>query len=67
MGTISVTTMAVLAIVSENYRAKKSLQQANAELEQRVFDRTRDLQESEAKAKELATTAEAANQAKSAF
>jgi signal transduction histidine kinase/DNA-binding NarL/FixJ family response regulator len=67
LGTISVTTMAVLAIVAENHRAEKSLQQANEELEQRVFDRTRDLQESEAKAKQLVTKAEAANQAKSHF
>ncbi len=64
---IAVTMMVVLAIVAENHTAKFSLQKANVELEERVFNRTRDLQDSEAKAKELATKAEAANQAKSIF
>ena len=67
IGVIALTMMAVVAIVAENHQAELSLQKANVELEQRVFDRTRDLQESEAKARELATKAEAANQAKSAF
>ncbi|MBD2569120.1 MASE1 domain-containing protein [Anabaena lutea] len=67
MGVISVTTMVMLAIVTENHQYRLNLKTANAELEQRVFERTRDLQESEAKAQELATKAEAANQAKSAF
>lgn len=67
MGVISVTTMVMLAIVTENHQYRLNLKTVNTELEQRVFDRTRDLQESEAKAQELATKAEAANQAKSAF
>ncbi|MBD2629431.1 MASE1 domain-containing protein [Trichormus variabilis] len=67
MGVISVTTMVMLAIVTENNQYRLNLKTVNTELEQRVFDRTRDLQESEAKAQELATKAEAANQAKSAF
>ncbi|WP_236721487.1 MASE1 domain-containing protein [Trichormus sp. NMC-1] len=67
IGVISVTTMVMLAIVTENHQYRLNLKTANAELEQRVFERTRDLQESEAKAQELATKAEAANQAKSAF
>ncbi|MBD2388386.1 MASE1 domain-containing protein [Cylindrospermum sp. FACHB-282] len=67
IGVIAMTTMAVMAIVAENRQAELSLQKANAELEQRVFDRTSALQESEAKAQELATKAEAANKAKSAF
>ncbi|TAF09271.1 MAG: response regulator, partial [Nostocales cyanobacterium] len=67
MGVISVTTMVMLAIVTENHQFRLNLKTANTELEQRVFERTRDLQDSEAKAQELATKAEAANQAKSAF
>ncbi|MBK1986580.1 MASE1 domain-containing protein [Sphaerospermopsis aphanizomenoides BCCUSP55] len=67
MGVISVTTMVMLAIVTENHKYRLYLKTANTELEQRVFDRTRDLQESESKAKELAAKAEAANQAKSVF
>ncbi|WP_016953094.1 MASE1 domain-containing protein [Anabaena sp. PCC 7108] len=67
IGVIAVTVMTMLAIVEENHQAKLNLEIANTELEQRVFDRTRDLQESEVKAKELASKAEAANQAKSAF
>jgi signal transduction histidine kinase/CheY-like chemotaxis protein len=67
MGVISVTTMVMLAIVTENHQYRLNLKLANTELENRVFDRTRDLQESEAKAQQLATKAEAANQAKSAF
>ncbi|WP_422665733.1 MASE1 domain-containing protein [Anabaena sp. PCC 7938] len=67
IGVISMTIMAVLAIVAENRCAEIRLQNANSDLEKRVFERTRDLQESEAKAQELATKAEAANQAKSAF
>ncbi len=67
IGVITMTTMAVLAIVAENRQAEIRLQRANAELEKRVFDRTQDLRESEAKAKELATKAEAASQAKSIF
>ncbi|WP_199306635.1 MASE1 domain-containing protein [Anabaena sphaerica] len=67
MGVISVTTMVMLAIVTENHQYRLNLKTANTELEHRVFERTRDLQESEAKAQELATKAEAANQAKSAF
>ncbi|MBD2665457.1 putative Histidine kinase [Richelia sinica FACHB-800] len=67
IGVISVTIMATLAIVAENRRAESRLHQVNADLEQRVFERTKELQESEAKAQELAAKAEAANQAKSAF
>lgn len=67
MGVISITTMVMLAIVKENHQYRLNLKIANAELEQRVLERTRDLQESEAKAQKLATKAEAANQAKSAF
>ncbi|WP_414550312.1 MASE1 domain-containing protein [Anabaena sp. CCY 0017] len=67
MGVISVTTMVMLAIVTENHKYRLNLQTINAELEQRVFERTKDLQESEAKAQELAAKAEAANRAKSAF
>jgi signal transduction histidine kinase/FixJ family two-component response regulator len=67
MGVITITTMAVLAIVAENSKANLNLQKANAELEQKVFDRTSDLRESESKALELAARAEAANQAKSTF
>ncbi|PZO41764.1 MAG: histidine kinase [Pseudanabaena frigida] len=67
MGVIAITTMSVLAIVSENDRANLRLQRANIDLEQRVIERTQELQLSEANAKALATKAEAANQAKSAF
>ncbi len=74
IGVIAITTMAVLAIVSENSQSAIRLQKANAELEQRVLDRTIDLQKSEmnarelaTKAGELATKAEAANKAKSTF
>ncbi|MDB9373779.1 MASE1 domain-containing protein [Nodularia sphaerocarpa] len=67
IGVISVTTMVMLAIVTENHKYKLNLKTVNAELEKRVFDRTRDLQASEAKAQELAAKAEAANRAKSAF
>jgi signal transduction histidine kinase/FixJ family two-component response regulator len=67
MGVITITTMAVLAIVAENSKANLNLQKANAELEQKVFDRTSDLRQSESKALELAARAEAANQAKSTF
>jgi len=67
VGVLSVTTMAISAIVAENCQGKLDLQQANAELEQRVLNRTIDLQESEAKARKLAVKAEAANQAKSTF
>lgn len=67
VGVISITAMAVLAIVSENRQANLALQRANIELEQRVLDRTQQLQESEAKAIKLAERAEAANHAKSTF
>lgn len=67
MGVIAVATMAVLAIVAENRKANLRLQMANADLEQRVLDRTRELRQSETKALELAAKAEAANQAKSTF
>jgi len=67
MGVIAITAMAVLAIVDENRKANLRLQKINAELEQRVFTRTRDLHQSESKALELAARAEAANQAKSIF
>ncbi|NUN63724.1 response regulator [Pseudanabaena biceps] len=67
MGVIAITTMAVLAIVAENRQANLNLQKANIDLEQRVLDRTIDLQQSESKALELAATAELANQAKSTF
>ena len=67
MGVIAITTMLVMAIVAENDRANLRLQRSNIELEQRVIERTQDLQHSEAKARELATKAEAANQAKSTF
>ncbi len=67
IGVISVTTMVMLAIVAENHRYKLNLQTINTELEQRVSERTQDLQASEAKAQKLAAKAEAANQAKSAF
>jgi signal transduction histidine kinase/CheY-like chemotaxis protein len=67
MGVIALTTMITLAIVEENRKANLDLQKANADLEQRVLDRTSDLRQSETKALELAAKAEAANQAKSAF
>ncbi|WP_413173932.1 MASE1 domain-containing protein [Anabaena azotica] len=67
IGVISITVMVMLAIIAENHQYRLNLKIVNTELEQRVFERTRDLQESEAKAQELAAKAEAANQAKSAF
>jgi len=67
IGVITVTIMSMLAIVAENHQSKLNLQIANLELEERVLARTRDLQESEIKANELANKAEAANQAKSTF
>jgi signal transduction histidine kinase/FixJ family two-component response regulator len=67
IGVTSVTTMVMLAIVAENHQYRLNLQKINSELEQRVFERTKDLQASEAKAQKLAAKAEAANQAKSAF
>ncbi len=67
MGVIALTTMITIAIVEENRKANLSLQRANADLEQRVLERTSALRQSEAKALELASKAESANQAKSAF
>ncbi|WP_049790783.1 MASE1 domain-containing protein [Trichormus azollae] len=67
IGVISITVMVMLAIIAENHQYRLNLKIVNTELEQRVFECTRDLQESEAKAQELAAKAEAANQAKSAF
>lgn len=67
MGVISIMTLAILAIVDENKQANVSLQRANTDLERRVLDRTIDLQQSEAKALELAAKADLANQAKSTF
>ncbi len=67
IGVLAVTVIAILSIVAENHQAKLNLQIVNTELEQRVYARTRDLQESETKAKELASKAETANQAKSIF
>ena len=67
MGVIAITTMLVLAIVSENDQANLRLKRANIDLEQRVIERTHELQKSEANARELATKAESANHAKSAF
>ncbi len=67
MGVIALTTLVTTAIVHENNQANLSLQRINAELEQRVLGRTLDLQQSEAKALELAAKAEAASQAKSTF
>jgi signal transduction histidine kinase len=59
--------MVTSAIVSENRQAALKLQQANAELEERVIQRTMALQKSETISRELALKAEAANQAKSTF
>lgn len=67
MGVISLTTLAVLAIVTENRKANRRLKRVNAELEQRVLDRTDALRQSETHALELAAKADAANQAKSTF
>ncbi|GBO56677.1 circadian input kinase A [Pseudanabaena sp. lw0831] len=67
MSVIAMTTMITLAIVEENRKANMGLQRANADLEQRVLDRTSDLRQSESMALELAAKAEAANQAKSTF
>ena len=67
MGVMAIANMSVLAIVSENDQANLRLQRANINLEQRVTERTQELQNSEANARELAIKAEAANQAKSAF
>ncbi|MFM7888339.1 MAG: MASE1 domain-containing protein, partial [Pseudanabaena sp.] len=67
MGVIAITTMSVLAIVAENDKANLRLQRTNIDLEQRVIERTQELQQSEAKSRQLAENAEAANQAKSAF
>ena len=64
---LSLTTMVTFAIVSENRQAAFKLQQANAELEERVIQRTMALQESENISRELAVKAETANQAKSTF
>jgi signal transduction histidine kinase/CheY-like chemotaxis protein len=67
IGVIAVIIMSMLAIVAENHQSKLNLQIANTELEEKVLERTRDLQESEIKAKELASKAATANQAKSTF
>ncbi|MEG4806970.1 MASE1 domain-containing protein [Microcoleus sp. F8-D3] len=67
VGVLSITTMVTSAIVSENRQAALKLQQANAELEERVIQRTMALQESEKISRELAVKAETANQAKSTF
>ncbi|MEG3988865.1 ATP-binding protein [Microcoleus sp. S28C3] len=67
VGVLSLTTMVTSAIVSENRQAALKLQQANAELEERVIQRTMALQESEKISRELAVKAETANQAKSTF
>ncbi len=67
MGVMAITTMSVLAIVAENDQANLRLQRTNIDLEQRVIERTQELQLSEAKSRQLAAKAEAANQAKSAF
>ncbi|MEG4252187.1 MASE1 domain-containing protein [Microcoleus sp. Pol10D4] len=67
VGVLSLTTMVTSAIVSENRQAALKLQQANAELEARVIQRTMALQESENISRELAVKAETANQAKSTF
>ncbi|MEG4075546.1 MASE1 domain-containing protein [Microcoleus sp. Pol14C2] len=67
VGVLSITTMVTSAIVSENRQAALKLQQANAELEERVIQRTMALQESEKVSRELAVKAETANQAKSTF
>src|SRR6476469_1722507 len=67
VGVLSLTTMVTSAIVSENRQAALKLQQANAELEERVIQRTMALQESENISRELAVKAETANQAKSTF
>ena len=53
MGVIAITTMLVLAIVSENDQANLRLKRANIDLEQRVIERTHELQKSEANAREL--------------
>ena len=67
MGVLALTTMAVSAIVAENRKANLNLKKVNAELEQKVFDRTSDLRQSEAQALTLAYKAESANKAKSTF
>ena len=67
IGVMAVTVLVVMGVVAENRQAAWQLSQLNAELEQRVLDRTSALQASEANAKNLAAKAEAANQAKSAF
>lgn len=67
VGVLCLTTMVTSAIVSENRQAALKLQQANAELEERVIQRTMALQENETISRELALKAEAANQAKSTF
>lgn len=67
VGVLAGTSLAVLGIVSENQAAQERLHRLNADLEQRVLERTKSLQESETHALGLATKAEAANKAKSAF
>ncbi|MGL5511019.1 MAG: MASE1 domain-containing protein, partial [Microcoleaceae cyanobacterium] len=67
VGVLCITTMVMVAVVSENRQATFELQQINAELENRVLTRTLSLQKSEAIAKELAMEAKTANQAKSTF
>lgn len=67
VGVIAITTMAMSGIVYENNQAHWQLQKAAEELELRVMERTKELQESEAKAQHLAIQAQEANRAKSVF
>jgi signal transduction histidine kinase/DNA-binding NarL/FixJ family response regulator len=60
IGVVAITTFVLSAMTHENRRSQTKLRQANDELEQRVEERTLELQEAK-------TVAEVANQAKSEF
>ncbi|MFE1744249.1 MASE1 domain-containing protein [Coleofasciculus sp. H7-2] len=57
---IAITTFVISAVTNENRKAERKLRQANDELEQRVEERTTELNEAK-------NSAEVANQAKSEF
>jgi signal transduction histidine kinase/DNA-binding NarL/FixJ family response regulator len=67
MAVAALITFATLAIVNENKRAELKLRQAKSELEQRVEERTSELNESKVLAEQAQILAEQANQAKSEF
>jgi signal transduction histidine kinase/CheY-like chemotaxis protein len=67
VGVISIISLAVVAAFSERRKAVEALEKLNAELEERIRERTSELNASTMKSEQLAIQAQQANLAKSMF